>query len=128
MISEHLDTLVTKAGINTQAMETITRLKTSKFSLQTTVLKVRFRDASCLISPLLISATATCTQVFQGEYTSFHQLRMRPLCLTEMQCGYRCPLGLEEMWSANLFTCVGVLAKGLSTGFKVNVYQKMRLG
>lgn len=56
MVSEHLDPLVTKAGINTQAMETIARLEISKFSLQTTVLKVRFRDASHLTSSHLISS------------------------------------------------------------------------
>lgn len=123
MTRGYLDMLVTKARINTQAMESIACLKISEYSFQRTALKVRFRDAS-----RLISATATHACLFQGKDTGFHQLRRWPQHLTQMPRGYLCPLDFEEMWSGSLYTCVGVLAKGLSTGFKVNIYQKMRPG
>lgn len=123
MTREYLDILVTKARINTEAMAAIARLKIRKFSFQTTVLQVRFWDAS-----QLSSAPATCTCLFQGKDTGFYQLRMWPRSLTQMPCECLCPLGFEEMWSGNPYTCVGVLAKGLPTGFKVNTYKKMRPG
>lgn len=53
MTREYLDMLVTKARINTGAMAAIALLKIRKFSFQTTVLQVRFRDASQLSSAQL---------------------------------------------------------------------------
>jgi len=51
---------------------------------------------------------------------------MSPRHLTQMPRECPCPLGFEEMWSGNLHTRVAVLAQGLSTGIKVNIYIKNR--
>lgn len=77
-----------------------------------------------LISSRLVSATAARACLFHGKDTGFHQLKMWRRHLTQMPHECLCPPGFEEMWSGNLYTRVGVLAKGLSTGFEVNMYQK----
>lgn len=92
MTTEYQGVLVTKARINTQGIETIAHFKVSKISFQTTVLKVRFRDAS---PP--ISSTATHACLFQGKDTSFYQMRMWHLHLIQMPAECLCPLGFEEI-------------------------------
>lgn len=121
MTREYLDVLLTKAGINIQVKETIACLKTSRFNFQTTLLRWG------LGMHIFISATATHSCLFQGYDRSFHQLRIWPQYHSDATWVPH-PLGFEEMWSGNLYIRVGFIAKGLSTGFKVNMYQNMRLG
>lgn len=121
MTREYLDVLLTKAGIKIQVMETIACVKTGKFNFQTTLLRWG------LGMHLLVSATATHSCLFQGSDKGFHQLRIWPQYHSDVTWVLH-PLGFEEVWSGNLHTHVGFIAKGLSTGFKVNTYQNMRPG